>query len=178
MVKQRTEWGRSEECLAERAHPPNQEINFSHLTCKPRKQCWEVLSGNWSQPGPEWPLHLCSAFRSSPDFRACSLPATQQGGPSGERDEQGADGQMPLLDEFGPQVCPQLGSCLVWLCNWGSIDNPGKEAASSPACWHEGPNRQMRAASSCLWYRLKQLTSISYFKISLNLHFMCASSQL
>jgi hypothetical protein len=36
----------------------------------------------------------------------------------------------------------------------------------------------MRVASSCLWYRLEQLTSISCFKISLNLHFMSASFQL
>lgn len=179
MVKQRTEWGRSEECLAERAHPPNQEINFSHLTCKPRKQCWEVLSGNWSQPGPEWPLHLCSAFHSSPDFQACSLPATQQGvGPIWEERWAGSRWTDATSGWVRSTSVSAAWKLLGLAVQWGSIDNPGKEGESSPACWHEGPDRQMRAASSCLWYRLKQLTSISYFKISLNLHFMCASSQL
>lgn len=154
-------------------HKPNQEISFSHLICKSRKQHLRFPLRNWREQVQKQPPQ-----RGSP-FAAHLIPRhflSHQQGPSGERDEKGADGQMPLLDKFSPQVCQWLQSCQVWLCIWVCV-NPDKEK-EAPVPGTEASDCQMRAEILCLWYRLGQLTSISYFKISLNLHFMCASFQL
>lgn len=175
--KQRTEWDWSSECLVERAHTPNQEINFSHLNCKPRKQCREVLLGT-------------GASQVQSDRCICAMPFAAhlisrhslchpQGTIWGERwaRSRWTDATSGWVWSTSVSVAWKLPGLAV---QWGSIDKPGKEGGRRKLsrCWHEGPDHQMRAASSCLWYRLEQLTSISYFKISLNLHFMCASSQL
>lgn len=120
LVKRVSRWKRTH------TKPGNQ---FLPLDLQAKKIVLEGPPGSWSQPGPtQRPLHLCGAFCSSPDFRG-TRSATYWG-PAGEQDEQGTDGQMPLLDKFGPQVCPWLGSCLVWLCSWGpSITKARKEKA-------------------------------------------------
>lgn len=94
--------GQASVSLKSHTKPGNQ---FLPLDLQAKKIVLGGPLGSWSQPGPrQRPLHLHSAFCSSPDFQG-TRSATHWGS-AGERDEQGTDGQMPLLDKFGPQVCP------------------------------------------------------------------------
>lgn len=68
----------------------------------------------WKQERPN--RGCCGDPPASPGSSGFKTFAQPLASPSGERDEQGADGQMPLLDEFGPQVCQCLESSRVQLC--------------------------------------------------------------
>ena len=162
---QRLEWNRSGECLVGKGQWWHQERKVSLWPQQVQQTAPDFL---WKQ---DWE-HLCCRWLTwlQDVFSAASTSIRgERWARSGETTV--TSGQIRSTSVSGIWKRPDKAV-------YGGPLFTQRKTETGSCLWRGGAGCQVKAAILCLWYRLEQLTSVRHFKISLNLHFMCASFQL